>query len=107
MRAFFGYAVPSSAALIIVSGHRCVAASLKAGLTDIHGTFTDSDTRLQGFVDNLQREGLPPIDEAEQMADLMTEYVYKSKRLQHKPRLITFVGTDFKSVPTSESDFIL
>ena len=68
-------------ALIIVSGHRRVAASLKAGLTDIYGTFTDGDTRLQGFVDNLQREGLTPIDEAEQMAALMTEYVFNQYQL--------------------------
>ncbi len=51
------------------------------GLTDIYGTFTDGDTRLQGFVDNLQREGLSPIDEAEQMAELMTEYVYNQYQL--------------------------
>ena len=69
------------AALIIVSGHRRVAASLKAGLTDIYGTFTDGDTRLQGFVENLQREGLTPIDEAEQMAALMTEYVFNQYQL--------------------------
>ena len=69
------------AALIIVSGHRRVAASLKAGLTEIYGTFTDGDTRLQGFVDNIQREGLTPIDEAEQMAALMTEYVFNQYQL--------------------------
>ncbi|MEI7672894.1 MAG: ParB N-terminal domain-containing protein, partial [Deltaproteobacteria bacterium] len=48
-------------ALIIVSGHRRVAAAGKAGLTEIYGTFTNGDTRLQGFVDNLQREGLSPV----------------------------------------------
>ena len=68
-------------ALIIVSGHRRVAAAGKAGLTEIHGTFTDGDTRLQGFVDNLQREGLTPVDEAEQMAALMTEYVFNQYQL--------------------------
>ena len=68
-------------ALIIVSGHRRVAAAGKAGLTEIYGTFTDGDTRLQGFVDNLQREGLAPVDEAEQMAALMTEYVFNQYQL--------------------------
>ena len=69
------------AALIIVSGHRRVAASRKAGLTDIYGTYTDGDTRLQGFVENLQRENLTPIDEAEQMAALMKEYVFSQYQL--------------------------
>ena len=68
-------------ALFIVSGHRRVAASLKAGLTEIYGTFTDGDTRLQGFVENLQRENLSPIDEAEQMAALMKVYVFSQYQL--------------------------
>ncbi|TRZ75640.1 MAG: ParB/RepB/Spo0J family partition protein [Deltaproteobacteria bacterium] len=68
-------------ALVIVSGHRRVTAAGKAGLTEIYGTFTDGDTRLQGFVDNLQREGLPPVDEAEQMAALMKEYVFNQYQL--------------------------
>ena len=83
----FGVMVPiqfrqdEQSALIIVSGHRRVAASLKVGLTDIYGTFTAGDTQLQGFVDNLQREGLTPIDEAEQMAALMTMYVFNQSQL--------------------------
>jgi ParB family chromosome partitioning protein len=67
--------------LVIVSGHRRVTAAGKAGLTEIYGTFTDGDTRLQGFVDNLQREGLAPVDEAEQMAALMKEYVFNQYQL--------------------------
>ena len=69
------------AALVIVSGHRRVKAAEKAGLTVINGTFTDGDTRLQGFVDNLQREGLTPVDEAEQMSLLMKEYVFNQYQL--------------------------
>jgi len=68
-------------ALIIVSGHRRVTAAGKAGLTEIYGTFTDGDTRMQGFVDNLQREDLAPVDEAEQMAALMKEYVFNQYQL--------------------------
>jgi ParB family chromosome partitioning protein len=68
-------------ALVIVSGHRRVTAAGKAGLTEIYGTYTDGDTRMQGFVDNLQREGLSPIDEAEQMAALMKEYVFNQYQL--------------------------
>ena len=68
-------------ALVIVSGHRRVAAAGKAGLTEIYGTFTNGDTRLEGFVDNLQREGLNPVDEAEQMLSLMKEYVFNQYQL--------------------------
>ena len=68
-------------ALVIVSGHRRVTAAGKAGLTEIYGTFTDGDTRMQGFVENLQREGLAPVDEAEQMAALMKEYVFNQYQL--------------------------
>jgi ParB family chromosome partitioning protein len=68
-------------ALVIVSGHRRVTATGKAGLTEIYGTFTDGDTRLQGFVENLQRENLAPVDEAEQMAALMKEYVFSQYQL--------------------------
>jgi ParB/RepB/Spo0J family partition protein len=68
-------------ALVIVSGHRRVTAAGKAGLTDIYGTFTDGDTRMQGFVENLQRENLAPVDEAEQMAALMKEYVFNQYQL--------------------------
>ena len=68
-------------ALVIVSGHRRVTAAGKAGLTEIYGTYTDGDTRMQGFVENLQREGLSPVDEAEQMAALMKEYVFNQYQL--------------------------
>ena len=67
--------------LMIVSGHRRVKAAAKAGLTEIHGTFTEGDIRLQGFVDNLQREGLTPVDEAEQMKLMMKEYAFNQYQL--------------------------
>ena len=69
------------AALVIVSGHRRTKAAEKAGLKEISGTFTEGDTRLQGFVENLQREDLRPIDEAEEMAALMKEYVFNQYQL--------------------------
>ncbi|HEY5498561.1 MAG TPA: ParB/RepB/Spo0J family partition protein [Syntrophales bacterium] len=68
-------------ALVIVSGHRRVKTAEKAGLTEISGTFTDGDTRLQGFVENLQRESLTPIDEAEGMDALMKEYAFNQYQL--------------------------
>jgi len=67
--------------LVIVSGHRRVKAAGKVGLTEINGTFTNGDTRLQGFVENLQREDLIPVDEAEQMDALMKEYVFNQYQL--------------------------
>ncbi|MEI7636989.1 MAG: ParB/RepB/Spo0J family partition protein [Syntrophus sp. (in: bacteria)] len=66
---------------MIVSGHRRVKAAEMAGLTEIPGTYTDGDTRLQGFVDNLQREGLLPVEEAEQMEALMKEYTFNQYQL--------------------------
>ncbi len=66
---------------MIVSGHRRVKAAEMAGLTEIPGTYTDGDTRLQGFVDNLQREGLLPVEEAEQMDALMKEYTFNQYQL--------------------------
>jgi ParB family chromosome partitioning protein len=83
----FGVMVPiqfrrdEQGVLITVSGHRRVTAAGKAGLTEIYGTYTDGDTRLQGFVENLQRENLSPVDEAEQMAALMKEYVFNQYQL--------------------------
>jgi ParB family chromosome partitioning protein len=67
--------------LVIVSGHRRVKAAGNVGLTEIYGTYTDGDTRLQGFVENLQREDLSPVDEAEQMASMMKEYVFNQYQL--------------------------
>jgi len=66
---------------VIVDGHRRVQAAKKAGLMEIAGTFTDGDTRLQGFVENLQRENLLPVDEAEEMAALMKEYAMNQYQL--------------------------
>ncbi|MEI6315955.1 MAG: ParB/RepB/Spo0J family partition protein [Syntrophus sp. (in: bacteria)] len=67
--------------LVIVSGHRRVKAAGNVGLTVINGTFTNGDTHLQGFVENLQREDLIPVDEAEQMDALMKEYVFNQYQL--------------------------
>jgi len=69
------------AALFIVAGHRRTQAAGKAGLTEIPGTFTAGDTRLQGFVENVQRENLLPIDEAEEMSSIMTEYSLNQTQL--------------------------
>jgi len=70
---------------MIVCGHRRVKAAGKVGLTEIPGTFTDGDTRLQGFVENLQREGLLPIDVAEGMTALMKEYAMNRSPVEETP----------------------
>ena len=67
--------------LVIVSGHRRVKAAGRVGLTEINGTFTNGDTQLQGFVENLQREDLIAVDEAEQMDAIMKEYVFNQYQL--------------------------
>jgi ParB family chromosome partitioning protein len=66
---------------LIVSGHRRVKAAEMAGLMEISGTYTDGDTRLQGFVENLQREDLLPIDDEEQMDALMKQYAFNQSQL--------------------------
>lgn len=66
---------------LIVSGHRRVKAAEMAGLMEVSGTYTDGDTRLQGFVENLQREDLLPIDEEEQMDALMKQYAFNQSQL--------------------------
>lgn len=75
------FCLNAQGALVIVSGHRRVKAAEMAGLTEIMGIFTDGDTHLQGFVENLQREGLSPVDEAEEMASLMEEYKLSQNQL--------------------------
>jgi len=67
--------------LVIVSGHRRCRAAAQAGLTEIYGTYTEGDARLQAFVENLQREDLLPIDEAEQMDALMRNYKFSQNQL--------------------------
>jgi len=66
---------------VIVAGHRRVKAAGKAALTEVPGTFTNGDTRLQGFVENIQREEILPIDEAEEMEALMKEYSLNQTQL--------------------------
>ena len=67
--------------LMIVSGHRRVKAAGMAGLEEVNGTYTAGDVRLQGFVENLQREAVLPVDEAEQMQSLMKEYALNQYQL--------------------------
>jgi len=94
-------------ALLIVCGHRRVQAAGKAGLTEISGTFTDGDTRLQGFVENLQREGLLPIDAAEGMAALMKEYAMNRYQLAEslgKPTSTVYETMTLNKLPVDVRD---
>ncbi len=95
--------------LFIVAGHRRVKAAQKAGLTEIAGTFTDGDTRLQGFVENLQREVLLPIDEAEEMDALMKEYSFNQNQLSEalgKPTSSVYETMTLNKLPVDIRDAI-
>jgi len=95
------------AALMIVCGHRRAKAAGMAGLVEIPGTFTDGDTRLQGFVENLQREGLLPIDEAEGMAALMKEYAMNRYQLAEslgKPNSTVYETMTLNNIPVDVRD---
>lgn len=94
---------------VIVAGHRRVKAVEKAGLTEIAGTFTDGDTRLQGFVENLQREVLLPIDEAEEMDALMKEYSFNQNQLSEalgKPTSSVYETMTLNKLPVDIRDAI-
>jgi len=94
-------------ALMIVCGHRRVKAAEKVGLAEIPGTFTDGDTRLQGFVENLQRETLLPVDEAEGMDTLMKEYALNRYQLAEslgKPTSSVYDTLSLNKLPADVRD---
>lgn len=62
---------------LIVAGERRYRASIKAGLKEIPAivnTFTDKEIKEIALIENLQREDLNPIEEAEAIKVLIDEY---------------------------------
>ena len=66
---------------IVVAGERRVAAARKVGLTEIPGIFSDGNAAEIALVENLQRQDLTPIEEAEGLQALMTEQKYTQEQL--------------------------
>jgi len=67
--------------LLIVAGERRVAASKQAGLATIPGIYIEGKHREISLVENMLRENLTPVEEAEGMKLLMTEEGYNQNQL--------------------------
>jgi ParB family chromosome partitioning protein len=66
---------------ILVAGERRVAAARQVGLTEIPGIFIDGNAAEIALVENLQRQDLTTIEEAEALQRLMTEQQYTQEQL--------------------------
>jgi len=66
---------------IVVAGERRVAAARQVGLTEIPGIFIDGNAAEIALVENLQRQDLTTIEEAEALQRLMTEQQYTHEQL--------------------------
>ena len=66
---------------IIVAGERRYRAAKEAGLTDIPAIITTGDPDEIAIIENLQRDNLKPVEEAEGLARLMETHGYNQERL--------------------------
>jgi ParB family chromosome partitioning protein len=66
---------------ILVAGERRYRASLMAGLKTIPGIVTTGDPDEIALIENIQREDLKPIEEAEGYARLMKKHDYTQEQL--------------------------
>lgn len=66
---------------ILVAGERRYRASKLAGLKIIPGIITTGDADEIGLIENIQREDLKPIEEAEGYARLMKKHSYTQEQL--------------------------
>jgi ParB family chromosome partitioning protein len=69
------------APIFIVAGERRVEASRAAGLTIIPGIFVSGNHREISLVENLLRENLTPVEEAEALDAIMQEQGYNQSQL--------------------------
>lgn len=65
----------------LVAGERRLKAAKKAGLEKIPAVVTTGDPAEIALIENLQREDLNPIDEAEALEKLMQKHKYKQETL--------------------------
>jgi ParB family chromosome partitioning protein len=66
---------------IVVAGERRVAAAQQVGLTEIPGVFIDGNAAEIALVENLQRQDLTPVEEAEALQRLKEEQQYTDEQL--------------------------
>jgi ParB family chromosome partitioning protein len=67
--------------IFLVAGERRLRAAKKAGLENIPTILTRGNPVEISIIENLQRENLKPIEEAEALARMMAEYKYTQKKL--------------------------
>lgn len=67
--------------IFLVAGERRLRAAKKAGLENIPTILTKGNPVEISIIENLQRENLKPIEEAEALARMMEEYKYTQKKL--------------------------
>jgi ParB family chromosome partitioning protein len=67
--------------LFIVAGERRVAASKQAGIATVPGLYVEGKHREISLVENILRENLTPVEEAEGMKLLMIEEGYNQNQL--------------------------
>jgi len=73
---------PATGLLYVVAGERRCAAARKAGLTAVPAVFIDGDNYAEiALVENLLRQDLNPIEEAEALKRLMDEHPYMQEDL--------------------------
>lgn len=73
---------PATTLVYCVAGERRRAAALLAGLTEIPAIFIDgSNSDEVAIVENLDREDLNPVDEAEALQLLMDRHAYEQEQL--------------------------
>ena len=67
--------------VILVAGERRIAAARQVGLTEIPGIFIDGNAAEIALVENIQRQDLTWVEEAEALQRLMTEQQYTQEQL--------------------------
>ncbi|MEI6314568.1 MAG: ParB/RepB/Spo0J family partition protein [Syntrophus sp. (in: bacteria)] len=72
------------AALFIVAGERRVAAAKAIGMTIIPGLYRPDNYQEVSLTENLLRENLTPVEEAEALAAVMKEKGYNQQQLSEK-----------------------
>ncbi len=67
--------------IFLVAGERRLRAAKKAGLENIPTILTKGNPVEISIIENLQRENLKPVEEAEALARMMKEYKYTQEKL--------------------------
>jgi len=94
------FRVAPNGGIYVVAGERRVAASQQVGRTEIPGVFIDGNAAEIALVENLQRQDLTPVEEAEALQRLKEEQQYTDEP-QAFFDLLGKTGTKIDAVDTS------